>query len=408
MISPSSFAVVFSGFLRGVEAYKNSPGPFVDFQSGLAASKEGFKEWLYFEGRRRLDVPSWKESWIGSGKILERAISSIVIHYDDDYRNSTVEWDGRYGGDKSASHQKMVAAAKSASLRTSSERALFKMYVEQDDPEVCFAELTQQFGRRYDLIAYLFFLRDWQIYLPLRPKTFSTAFDMLGVPLAMKGRCSWENYSEFLARMREVQKHLQSYDIPGGVRLLDAHSFCWMLVDPQIKQTQTNVALIEEFSPVPSQVQSRPIDGPGDDDYDPEQRQYEQRWIGDLAQAVVLRAEKERLTKVGKNDLARQVEDVSRQYHLGYDIRSFHEDGTPKPIEVKAAGRLGKDLRFYLSENERVKSRELPGYTFALVLEVTGPSPRILEFAGARLSASALHPVSYVVRLEAPRKRARG
>ena len=186
--------------------------------------------------------------------------------------------------------------------------------------------------------------------------------------------------------------------------MVDAHSFCWLLAGLGDGKKKAPLANIESFDPIPSQTQSKPTDGAGDDDYDPEQRQKDQRRVGDLAQAIVLSAEKQRLTKAGKIDLARKVEDVSRQYHLGYDIHSFHEDGTSKPIEVKAAGLLGKDFRFYLSENERVKSGELPGYTFALVLEVTGPSPRILEFPGDRLSPSALRPVSYEVRVKAPRK----
>lgn len=406
-ISSSSFAIAFTSFQHGVEKYPKSPGPFVDFQSGLAAEWEGYKEWLYYEGRRLLDARSWKKAWIGTGKILDGTIRAIEIHHDKNYRNNTVEWDGRHGGESSKSHRRMIEAKKSTRQSAAAERALFAMYAQEGDPATCFVSLTEQFGHRYDLIAYLFFLRDWREFMPLRPTTFETAFERLGVPLAMSMKCSWENYSRFLERLREVRSQLERYGIPGGVRLIDAHSFCWMLAGLGGGKKKAPLVNIESFDPVASQVQPKPADREGDDDYDPEQRQQEQRRLGDLAQAVVLEAEKQRLTKAGKHDLAGKVEDVSRRYHLGYDIQSFHEDGSPKPIEVKAAGRLGKDLRFYLSENERAKSRELAGYTFALVLDVTASTPRILEFAGDRLSASALHPVSYEVWVEGPRKRSR-
>jgi hypothetical protein len=197
MISASGFAVAFTSFQRGVEEHASSPGPFVDFQSGLAADWEGYKEWLYYEGRRLLDVRSWKEEWIGTGKILDGTIRAIEIHHDKNYRNNTVEWDGRHGGESSKSHRRMIEAKKAVRQRTAAERALFAMYAASGDPATCFASLTEQFGNRYDLIAYLFFLRDWREFMPLRPTTFETAFDMLGVPLKMSMKCSWENYSGF-------------------------------------------------------------------------------------------------------------------------------------------------------------------------------------------------------------------
>lgn len=78
--------------------------------------------------------------------------------------------------------------------------------------------------------------------------------------------------------------------------------------------------------------------------------------------------------------LAEQVRDVSDDVSLGYDIKSFTDDGQLKPIEVKAVAKWGTDLRFFLSENERRRSQALPNYTFALVTNLDSDTPTIFEF----------------------------
>src|SRR4051812_31963114 len=110
-ISPSTFAAAYDRFTRAVETYPYSPGPFVDFQSGLAADWEHYKEWLYLEARRQLNTSSWKENWIGTGKILDRVISAIEIHQDTNYRNNIVEWGDRRG-EKAKSHKKILDLAR--------------------------------------------------------------------------------------------------------------------------------------------------------------------------------------------------------------------------------------------------------------------------------------------------------
>src|ERR1035438_3994618 len=227
-IRPSTFAITYQRFQHCVESHKDSPGPFQDFQSGLAYDWEHYKEWLYLEARRLLEVHTWKKKWVGSGKILERVVAAIIIHQDKHHRNNIVEWQGRFGPE-SKSHSKLLEAQNAKKLLPPIEKTLWEMYAEPSDPQACFEAMMELFGKNYDLISYLFFIRDWNEFMPVKPTFFPKVFAMLGVPLEMRARCTWENYSEALARLREVQRHLAGYDIPGGVRLIDAHSFCWML-----------------------------------------------------------------------------------------------------------------------------------------------------------------------------------
>jgi Domain of unknown function (DUF3883) len=58
--------------------------------------------------------------------------------------------------------------------------------------------------------------------------------------------------------------------------------------------------------------------------------------VGRQGEEVILRREKQELSRAGRNDLAKKVEWVSQQSDtFGYDIHSFTKDGTDKLIEVK-------------------------------------------------------------------------
>lgn len=403
-INPSIFAQAFRRFQTQVEQAEESPGAFHDFQSGLAYSMEHYKEWLYLEARRRLAVETWMEKQVGAGAILKRVIQAIEIHEDKDHRNNIVEWQGRKGpGSKST--LKLLKAQDDRRERLRVEKALWQMYAMQGDPKACFEQLVALLGARYDLISYLFFIRDWNHFMPVKSSFFPEVFDLLGVPHPMVKRCNWENYSGVMARLREVQRHLQGYNIPNGVRLIDAHSFCWMLNSlPEPREKAIPPRPIEAM--VPEAVAAPPLGATNGhtnrDDLD--EMQQNQRRIGDLAQRIVLDAERARLNQEGRRDLARRVKDVSDNLSLGYDIESFMPDGTLKPIEVKATAVRGVDCRFFLSQNEKRQARQLPNFHFVLVFELASKKPLLHEFAGRDLPDDALYPIQYEVRLKSPGK----
>ena len=75
--------------------------------------------------------------------------------------------------------------------------------------------------------------------------------------------------------------------------------------------------------------------GRGKIDY--EARQKNSKRTGDRGELIVLALEKQRLIQGGKSELAEKVDHVAdREDGLGYDILSFEDDGTNRPIEVKA------------------------------------------------------------------------
>ena len=74
---------------------------------------------------------------------------------------------------------------------------------------------------------------------------------------------------------------------------------------------------------------------PGDyekPDYKAHQKQLKR--IGDRGEAIVVALEKKRLSQAGKVDLADRIKHASQENDsVGYDILSFDEDGTDRPIE---------------------------------------------------------------------------
>lgn len=75
--------------------------------------------------------------------------------------------------------------------------------------------------------------------------------------------------------------------------------------------------------------------------------------IGKLGEVLVLAYEQARLTKVGRIDLAEQIEHVAivRGDGAGFDVRSFFEDGREMFIEVKTTT-SGAGTAFFLTANE--------------------------------------------------------
>jgi hypothetical protein len=393
VLRPTDFARALAKFEAAV--LSRSGQPFESFDRGLPHEWEGYKEWVYSTGRSRLDFGAWRQPKQGCVGILDKAIAAVEIHESKTLRNNLVQWDARFG-DSARAHAALLAAKKSPALALRIEQALFQLYRGKASNEQSFTDLVSVLGRKYDLIAYLFFLKDWTRFMPVRPTAFSAAFAELGMPLPMSGKCSWDNYGGFLERLRLVQSALVADGVPG-VRLLDAHSFCWMLAKLPPAKGKSVAAVGRTTGKPLAEPPVRTGGGSVSREIDFAAADEAKRRIGASAQLLVLNEEIKRLKACGRPDLAEKVVDVGADASLGYDISSFFEDGQPKPIEVKAASVSGRLWRFFISSNELAKSKALKGYTVALVSGCETLSPEIWEFTGKDLPAQALTPVNFRV-----------
>ncbi|MCM2466684.1 DUF3883 domain-containing protein [Methanoculleus oceani] len=396
-------------FIQFQEAVKQKSGKeFVSFNEGLPSEWESYKQDIYEEGRSRLNFRNWVKEQIGTGHLLKCVIYAIEIDIKaTKLRNNLVRWENRWGETARAQHS-LYQALEDSKRCEAFESALFDFYRDIIAPESAFDAFANLMGRRYNLLAYLFFLKDREEYTPIAPQQLDKALTLLDVPLKTNRRCSWENYRSYNQVLKQVLKALEGEGLED-VSLLDAHSFCWMIShlvsdsQQEIPPAATVEPLIIDHSVevLPPSMFSNDSDEELENgqssgvDYGEKQRLNE--YFGKLAEDEALRCEKERLRHAGREDLADAAKSVSNDPRLGYDIASFNEDGSKRYIEVKAVRPHKRFARFYLSSNELQKSRDLqPNYYYYFVFQVkTKPYVRCIE--ASELEERFLRPNQYSV-----------
>lgn len=238
-LTRSEFQRSYARFAARVASLQKGQ-PFTNFGEGVVAAWEGYKPRLRARALEILAPEGWTAAMIGSGEILRRAINAIEIQEDRiNLTNNLVFWQNRFGH-ANRDHRALLEAANLPRLRQDVEQALFDLFQGGEEGEV-FARLSQLTGARYPLLAYLFFLKDMDRFLPIQPTGFDQAFRELGIELVTLRHCDWDNYRQFNAAIAHVRDLLASEEGIGPVRLIDAHSFCWLLVKlPEAGTTTPN------------------------------------------------------------------------------------------------------------------------------------------------------------------------
>lgn len=118
--------------------------------------------------------------------------------------------------------------------------------------------------------------------------------------------------------------------------------------------------------------------------------------LGLAGEEFILKYEKEYLVSVGKHDLAKRVEHVSRTTgdYLGFDILSFETDGCEKLIEVKTT-RYGALTRFFASTNEVDVSKKRKDQYQLYRLFNFDKGPQFFVLAGSLSETCQLKPATY-------------
>ena len=183
----------------------------------LANNQEDYKRRVAERAAETLDCRSWSEDIIGSGLIADHAIKAV---------QKNLNLIGRF--------QITAFSDKIKANLLISERLLYDLYHDLKEEE-CFERLCKLVGRKYDLLAYLYFILDPAKYLPLRPTIFDNIFRQLDINLKLTGRCSWDNYQEFLGTVANVRDVMKDYFKSDGIDLLDAHSFLWTVKSEELE-----------------------------------------------------------------------------------------------------------------------------------------------------------------------------
>lgn len=134
------------------------------------------------------------------------------------------------------------------------------------------------------------------------------------------------------------------------------------------------------------------------------QRDERNRLVGAYGERLVIKYEYKKLVRAGRSDLAAKIEQCSiLDDSLGYDVRSFGENGEEKHIEVKTVTGKPKTLRFFISKNELQKVSQDKNHCIYIVLNYNTLSPEILEIgnlsSNIALKTAILEPVNFTVTL---------
>lgn len=200
---------------------------FESIQTGLPGRWENYKLPLRAHAMGLMAPDTWNRQDIGSGRILNSVISAIEIPGTEG--NNFVRWQGQWGPE-ARQHKSILDASRIAAQRKRAEDLFFSLYKNEVDDGECFGELISQFGGVYSLHAYLFFLKNPDAYMPIATLTFDDAFRRFGLSLKTAHRCSWDNYASYNAAILSVRSLLAEKKGFEGCRLIDAHSFLWLLI----------------------------------------------------------------------------------------------------------------------------------------------------------------------------------
>jgi len=228
-ISSKAFQSAFDHFKELVQA--ESGHSFQNFDEGMVAVWENYKPRLHAHAKQILACDEWLERDIGTGAILEKTIEAIEIQNSRlNLRNNLVFWQNRFGH-SNREHKAFLEARLSPDLRAEIESLLFDLYRNNTKEGAIFDRLNELADGKYPLLAYLFFLKDMNRFMPIQPTGFDRAFRALGFDFRTLRQCRWENYSKYnevLNGLRPMIAHAEGLET---VHLIDAHSFCWIFAD---------------------------------------------------------------------------------------------------------------------------------------------------------------------------------
>lgn len=203
--------------------------------SKFMINEENYKYQVPSEAKAHLDQKHWKESDIGTGKIQERVNSSIQdkLHYNFQWhKNNLIDWRKKDDFAKKIVNEKL-------------EQTLFDFFKNKIDNKEAFETLLKT-KLSYQFIAYLFFVKEMKLFLPITQKRFDEVFKLIGLTdFKTSGNASWENYMIFIDINKQVQEFLKTKD--PHTTLIDAHSFLYIL-GSQMKEAKYPFSMLKENS----------------------------------------------------------------------------------------------------------------------------------------------------------------
>ncbi len=374
-INQKIFEIVHSGFKKLLNEKVNENS--IDLKEHPTIVKhENYKYEILEDAKNQLLLKTWKENDIGSGTILRNVKNAINVK-----SNNLIDWR------KKDDFKKLKA-------NKENEKFLFDFFKSKINDEIAFNNFVE-IGFSYQLIAYLFFIKNHQKYMPISQEKFDEIFSSINIDFKTSHNCSWENYLEYNEIIKQFRKQLsQNYKTAS---LLDAHSFLW-IYGFQLEEPKEKAQQKKETQKTENKTTEKPKEKPK-----PELETYKPKKvvdleslsetsneidyiknhqklmeIGELAEQIVLKSEIDFLNP-DFPELAKKVRLVSNNPKLGFDVLSFETDGKQKQIEVKAISVNKNTKSFIITRNELSKSKTYSNYYVYCVAEFNSDKPKILR-----------------------------
>ena len=140
--------------------------------------------------------------------------------------------------------------------------ALYRIYKNPDE-KASFEYAKAVFGGHYDLLACLFFIKDENRFLPVRSSNFDKRFRILNIDFKTSRRCSWENYTSYIEIIRTIRNEMsKKMVLANELRLLDAHSFVWIIGEDKFSNWIPNKEkCIEESTLIEKEIEEKELKG---------------------------------------------------------------------------------------------------------------------------------------------------
>ena len=220
---------LFNDFVKFVSTADNKT--FTNFKiSAFIDKAENYKYSVYDEARENLGQNWWKAEDIGTGKIQQAVSSAIKTRVNHSFQmvdNNLVDWRKKDDFAKTSKNKNL-------------ETTLFNFYKSKISDQQAFETFIDE-KLSYQFIAYLFFIKDRNRFMPISQTKFDEIFELIGLPsFKTSHNLSWDNYTTYLDIIKQVRDFLKTKD--KNVTLLDAHSFLWILGNQMratIKETQS-------------------------------------------------------------------------------------------------------------------------------------------------------------------------
>lgn len=189
----------------------------ISFTTGLWKREEGYKRKAWQTARRdKLCLDTWDD--VPSNIIVENVWNTMQY--------------GERQNFLSKANLRKIPPEVFHDNHDKTAKIFYDLYKnENSSDEESFRKIVDLLGKKihdpFSVVAYLFFLKDKDKYVPVRKDGFTKRLPKLGFPVSCVKTCTWENYQIILDVMKQLQTLLQEH--LENVELIDAQSFFWML-----------------------------------------------------------------------------------------------------------------------------------------------------------------------------------